>query len=229
MAKSLPPRPNLDQLRTQAKDLLKSHQSGDPVATHRFRESHPRPEKTSFTLADAQMVIAREYGFASWPKLKEQVESILIETVDPFELFKQAFIDDDAPLFRRLLERHPSMKARINDPVAPFDAPAITQVRSREMLDVLLEAGADINARSRWWAGGFGLLHQTDPDLAAYAVERGAVVDIHAAARLGMLEKLRELLNASTWSDHRKVLHPSRLSKSSHRKWAHGSIFEPIY
>jgi len=30
----------------------------------------------------------------------------------------------------------------------------ITRVRSREMLDVLLEAGADINAKSRWWAGG---------------------------------------------------------------------------
>jgi ankyrin repeat protein len=64
------------------------------------------------------------------------------------------------------------------------------------MLDVLLEAGADINAKSRWWAGGFGLLHGAEPDLAQYAIERGATVDVHAAARLGMIEKLRELIAA---------------------------------
>ena len=76
------------------------------------------------------------------------------------ELFKKAFVEDDASRFRQLLERFPEYKAKINEPVAAFDAPVITQVRTREMLDVLLEAGADINAKSRWWAGGFGLLHQ---------------------------------------------------------------------
>jgi len=110
------------------------------------------------------------------------------------ELFKRAFIEDDAALFRELLERHPEAKARLNEPMADFDAPIITRVRSREMLDVLLEAGADINAKSRWWAGGFGLLHCAKPELAAYAVERGAIVDAHAAARLGMLDHLTELI-----------------------------------
>jgi len=114
----------------------------------------------------------------------------------PIDLIKQAFAEHDAALFRRLLERHPELKARINEPVGPFDAPAITLARSREMLDVLLEAGADINAKSRWWAGGFGLLHGAAPELAAYAIERGAVVDAHAAARLGFIEKLRELVAA---------------------------------
>src|SRR5205814_5375755 len=112
----------------------------------------------------------------------------------PIDLFKQAFAEHDAALFRRLLERHPELKARINEPLGPFDAPAITLARSREMLDVLLDAGADINAKSRWWAGGFGLLHQAEPDLAAYAIQRGALVDIHAAARLGILERVRELI-----------------------------------
>jgi ankyrin repeat protein len=65
------------------------------------------------------------------------------------------------------------------------------------MLDVLLEAGADINAKSRWWAGGFGLLHGAEPELAAYAIQRGAVVDVHAAARLGLLDKLKELVSAN--------------------------------
>ncbi|HXT39221.1 MAG TPA: ankyrin repeat domain-containing protein [Candidatus Angelobacter sp.] len=203
MSKLLPSRPNLEQLRNQAKDLRNSHRSGDSAAVTRIRKGHPQLSNSSesgvraakFSLADAQLVIAREYGFASWPKLKAHVDSIALESNDPMELFKKAFIEHDAPLFRQLLERFPSMKAKINEPVAAFDAPLITTVRTQEMLDVLLEAGADINARSRWWAGGFGLLHGAKPDLAAYAIRRGAIVDVHAAARLGMIEKLRELIS----------------------------------
>jgi ankyrin repeat protein len=155
-------------------------------------------------LHDAQLVIAREYGFASWPKLKEHVESILLETDEPVELLKKAFHANDAALFRKLLERHPEFKAMINEPVGPFDSPVITNARTREMLDVLLEAGADINAKSRWWAGGFGLLHNAEPDLAAYAIQRGAVVDAHAAARLGMLDKLKELVSANPGVVHER-------------------------
>src|SRR5882672_9111551 len=97
-------------------------------------------------------------------------------------------------MFHQLLERFPEMKAKVNEPVAAFDSPAIIHARSPEMLDTLLEAGADINSRSRWWAGGFGLLDSAKPELAAYAIQQGAVVDAHTAARLGMLEKLRELI-----------------------------------
>src|SRR5438876_6401210 len=119
-----------------------------------------------------------------------------VESGDSIEVLKKAFAEHDAVLFRRLLDRHPELKAKINEPVAAFDAPLITRVRSREMVDVLLDAGADINAKSRWWAGGFGLLHGAQPELAAYAIERGAVVDIHAAARLGLLGRLSELVSA---------------------------------
>ena len=146
-------------------------------------------------MSDAQLVIAREHGFESWPKLKAAVDEILLTQGNPLELLKRAFHDDNAGLVRKVLARHPEIKTRINQPVAEaFDAPPITFVKSREMLDVLLEAGADINAKSRWWAGGFGLLHSASLDLARYAVERGAVVDAHAAARLGDLERLREIV-----------------------------------
>jgi ankyrin repeat protein len=63
------------------------------------------------------------------------------------------------------------------------------------MVDVLLEAGADINARSRWWAGGFGVLDHAAPDVAMYAIERGAIVTVHAAARLGLIDQLRDMLS----------------------------------
>jgi len=142
-------------------------------------------------------VIAREYGAASWPQLRELVAAQLVAGGDPMDLLRQAFAEDDATLFRRLLERHPSLKARIDEPVEAFNSPVITQVRSREMLDVLLEAGADLNVRSQWWAGGFGLLDTAEPELANYAIERGATIDVHAAARLGLAEKLNALLSAN--------------------------------
>jgi hypothetical protein len=189
MSTSLPPRPDLEQLRAQAKELLRAFKSGDPEAQRRFQESLPSHEGK---LADAQCVVAREYGFASWPKLKDHVESVLLESQNPVELFKKAFEEDDASLIRRLLARWPEFRAHVNAPVMSFDAPPITAVRSREMLDVLLEAGADLNAKSRWWAGGFGLLHHGDREVAEYAIERGAVVDIHAAARLGKLDVVRD-------------------------------------
>src|SRR5258707_9609671 len=116
------------------------------------------------------------------------------ETNDPIARIKKAIGKDDARLAADLFTQHPELKSRINEPLGPFDSPAITNVRSREMLDVLLAAGADINARSQWWAGGFGLLDSIKPDLAPYAISRGAVVDAHSAARSGMIDKLRELI-----------------------------------
>jgi len=115
---------------------------------------------------------------------------------DAIESVKKAFREDDAASVRKLLEQFPEIRERINEPIGPFDSPAISNVRSREMLDVLLDAGADINAKSRWWAGGFGLLHGAEPELAAYAIQRGAAVDAHAASRLGMLDRLREIITA---------------------------------
>jgi ankyrin repeat protein len=113
---------------------------------------------------------------------------------DPVELIKVAFHKDDAVLLRDVLRRHPQLASRINEPLFAFDSPAVVQARSAAMLDALLGAGADINGRSRWWAGGFGVLDCAEPKLAAYAIERGAVVDAHAAARLGMIDRLGELI-----------------------------------
>lgn len=110
------------------------------------------------------------------------------------EQIKQAFHRDDAAAVRELLACNPALKARIDELIGGFDSPAILCVRSPAMLDVLLDAKANINAKSRWWAGGFGLLHSAEPKLAAHAIQRGAIVDVHAAPRLGMFEKLRELI-----------------------------------
>ena len=137
-------------------------------------------------------------AFASWAKLKAHVESVAPATRRSIRSrrSKAAFRRDDAAAVRAMLRRHPALRARVNEPVLAFDSPAIIHVRSPAMLDVLLEAGADINARSRWWAGGFGLLDCANPEVAEHAIGRGAIVDAHAAARLGMMDRLRELVDA---------------------------------
>ncbi len=82
-AKELPSRPNLDQYRKQAKDLLKSFHAGDPGALSLIRQYHPQFKKTgseihgsALQLSDAQWVIAREYGFESWPKFAARVRDL---------------------------------------------------------------------------------------------------------------------------------------------------------
>lgn len=124
---------------------------------------------------------------------KYSLAAIAMDTTN-LDALKAAFNRDDARAVRAFLEANPDFKQRINDPVAAFGSPAIHGAKSREMLDVLLEAGANINARSEWWAGGFGLLDSAEPELAEYAISRGAKLDPHSAARLGKIQELRELL-----------------------------------
>ena len=64
----LPARPDLVQLRHQAKDLLHAARVGNAAALERV---HVVSERVS--LASAQLALAREYGFASWAKLKTEV------------------------------------------------------------------------------------------------------------------------------------------------------------
>ena len=68
--RDLPVRPDLTQLRHQAKELLRSLRAGEPDALADFRQYHP--ELTAFEgakLADAQLALARSYGASSWPRL----------------------------------------------------------------------------------------------------------------------------------------------------------------
>lgn len=183
MSSDLPPVPSLEHLKKQAKALLSERRKTDAAAK----------------LADAQRLVALEYGFASWAKMKKRVEAAAAEAAGPIEQLKYAFNANDFAAVAKLLERHPPLAAGINEPTFDFDSPPIVvaaQRGRREMIDVLLRFGADINARSKWWAGGFGALDWADADLAAFLIARGARVDIHAAAHLGMLDKIVEIVSA---------------------------------
>ena len=82
-ARDLPARPNLEQYKKQAKELLDAFKSGDDDAIGRVRE-HARgirasgPQAKKISLADAQRVLAREHGFDSWPKFATHIETLTI-------------------------------------------------------------------------------------------------------------------------------------------------------
>src|SRR5262245_49781051 len=82
----LPKRPNLEQLKRQAKDLLHAARAHDAAALRRFRilpafthAADTDLARTALALHDAQSVIAREHGFDSWNALRERVEEMTLE------------------------------------------------------------------------------------------------------------------------------------------------------
>ena len=197
MSRQLPAKPNLEHLKKKAKELLSHARQGKAEAIELFRSLHLTGAPK---LADAQHLIARDYGFATWAKLKAHI-SVLTKALTPPEQLSAAVRASDARAVARVLESHPELKAHLNRPMHDYGGGqaliAAVQRTDRKTIDVLLGAGADINIRSDWWSGGIGVLDECLPSLAAFLMERGAGLDAHSAARLGLLEKLEEMVTAN--------------------------------
>ena len=84
-ASRLPARPSLEQLRKQAKNLLRDYRAGDAGAATRVRAVLPRAVDggSGLALADAQFVLAREYGFQSWAALVHHVDRLEPSSASP--------------------------------------------------------------------------------------------------------------------------------------------------
>jgi ankyrin repeat protein len=176
MSRQLPANPSLQFLKKQAKALLRDMQQGK--------------------LADAQHILANDYGFASWAKMKSHVVAL---GLSPAEALKAAVCNSDAARVQELLRQHPELKTKIDDPLPDYGFGqhalfAAVQRGDKATIDLLLQSGASIRKRTEWWAGGFGVLDDCDPSLAEFLIERGAMVDAHAASRLGWMSKLAELV-----------------------------------
>lgn len=97
--RSLPAVPSLEQQKKQARELLKGARAGDADALGRVRSHHPRAsalDPAAVALADAQLVLAREYGFPSWPRLKAHIESVLESRRTRVFVREVAYHDDRA-------------------------------------------------------------------------------------------------------------------------------------
>ena len=121
---------------------------------------------------------------------------------EPSDILARAVKADDLDTARRTLQTSPGLVACLNDPMpggsfgATILAPAVEK-QNRAMIDLLLAHGANINQRSHWWAGSFGVLDFCESSFAPWLIERGARVDAHAAARLGMIDRLDALVSAN--------------------------------
>ena len=111
----LPARPSLEQLRKQAKELLRDYRKHDAAAAERFRATTPRladPARSdNVTLADAQFIIAREHGFESWVKLVRHLEDVhssgRLEQYEKLAMDFVAAYEGDAEALQRLNDLFP--------------------------------------------------------------------------------------------------------------------------
>lgn len=149
-----PHRPDLNQFKRQAKELLKACRAGDASAVAEAQRHEQAPDPAAFALHDAQRVLARSYGFPSWQKLKSYVQ-----TIQPYWRPLEPKSDDDANRFLRLAcityfdGDHPSRRVRARQLIAEkphlakaniYTAAAVGDVAA--VADFLAK-GADMHAK----------------------------------------------------------------------------------
>jgi ankyrin repeat protein len=183
---------NLEQQRKLAKDLIRAARGGDPSALARIRavRADAGAVPGSLKLAVAQLAVAREGGFDSWPALVAGFQERDVKT------FREAVEDGDVHRVRQLLAL-PHVRTRINDPMFAFgQRPAHISGKNEAMLTALIAAGADVNLKSDWENGPYTVLDNANEETARFLLARGATLTANVAARLGWMNELRRLVDA---------------------------------
>ena len=132
--------PDLEQLKHQAKELLRGFSTGDAKAVAEVHAHYRAAVASKFALHDAQLVLARSYGFDSWSKLKAFVDGVTIRRM------AEAIRADDLPRVRAMLRARPelaNMAMSYGDEHRPLHFAVMR--RSPEMVRLLMRHGA--NAR----------------------------------------------------------------------------------
>ena len=140
-SRTLAAHPDLDQLRRQAKELLAAFRAGDADAAIEVRARYHDADRERFALHDAQLVLARSYGFDSWPKLKAYVDGATVRRL------VEAVRATDVAVAESLLERRPelaNMEVSGDDEHRAIHYAVID--RSPEMVRLLMRRGADARA-----------------------------------------------------------------------------------
>src|SRR6516164_1807783 len=116
--------PDIDQLKRQAKELLEAYRASSPEAvaevTAYHRTSSPgKATPETFALHDAQFVLARSYGFESWPKLKAAVDGVTAARLH------EAVQQGDLSAARALLARRPEIADLMRGGPSAFEIRAL--------------------------------------------------------------------------------------------------------
>ncbi len=199
MANSPPARPNLTYLKKLAKDRLRLL----------------RERQGQATLAEAQLLVAREQGFSSWRALHASVG--LAEAVAALPALESAISSADLPAMRRLLRAHPGLvDARTAEGATVLHL--AVQMDREDLIDLLVDAGASLTSTygenghvPLSWASTYG-----SPRAAAALLRRGAPADLFCAAGLGLLPQVQAAF------DGQGALKPGASSTGSSRYDASG-------
>jgi len=133
-------RPDLEQLKRQAKQLLRRLVAGEAEAVAEVNAHYRAADASTFALHDAQLVVARSYGFESWPKLKSYVDGVTVKRL------ADAVRTDDLAQVRAMLQARPELAdltMSYGDEHRPIHYAVMK--RSPEMVRLLMRHGA--NAR----------------------------------------------------------------------------------
>jgi hypothetical protein len=179
VSRDLPSRPHLDVPKREARALLKDFRAGKTEALERIARRHPRFKEASpllsskredrkFLLNDAQLVIAREYGFLNWAELKERIDGNTVA-----KLLQEAIHKDDRESVVRLLRAHPNM---LHIPLWSGNwGPPMSHAANLGRLEII-KAVAELGARDFQHAFDRALL-QGKLETARWLQERGAKLE----------------------------------------------------
>lgn len=207
--RNLPARPSLDSLRNQAKRLARDVAAGDAKALARVHVQLPRAHRP-LSNRDAQLVVAREYGFAGWSALTEEVHRRVGSGIDWAASEARAAIHNaDHGRLGQLLAEYPALTSwhddndqALLDATTSYAMDCSDPVRERTYTrpiaaEMLIDAGAVVN-ETTWMhaikSGARGLLHLFDrkdalprtlPVLAALADEAGVRAGLTTSRETG--------------------------------------------
>ena len=197
--KELPTLARLEQYEKQAQDLVEGHKLGDSESIWHIKRNHPVFREMSdadvrsatFTLSDAQLIIARWNYLDSWAQLTEYVDAVTRESppVSQFESAVDAVVTGDVVTLERLLRENPDLiRARstrrhhatlLHYVGANGTEKQRTPKNAVEIAKVLLDAGAEVNAVGKMYGGTTAL---------------GLVATSVHPARAGVQDALMEIL-----------------------------------
>jgi ankyrin repeat protein len=158
MSRPIPTRPNLERDRKAAKALKRAHEARDAEALARIRQHHPRFQRRGdaeiaaapFRLADAQLVIAREYGLESWPRWKALADFLCADFGARASLFLAAAIGDDPRRGEEMLARAPDLAGSdLHAACAACDPERVAEQLARDPQQVARRAGPN-DAEPLW-------------------------------------------------------------------------------
>jgi ankyrin repeat protein len=207
---------NLDQLRTQSKELLKAVRAGDPEASARALLYFSAQEQ--FRLANAQLVIARENGFASWPDLRAAMTepklpdlvSQMFEAIDALDLDRVQSLLHLSPNLAGCWQKtqHGGWDSALHE---------AARKGSLEIATVLVDAGAQVYAVNQSdYPPVFRAHYSGNKDLVDYLLEAsvardngqpptyGCGIDLVCAARIGMLDRVQMHLQRDPFAVYRR-------------------------